>query len=115
MRQLNGVYTQKFNRAHSRVGHVFQGRYKAIFVNKNNYLLEVALYSVKPCASTNGPFHSRLAFSYRATAGLVVTPPQNGWIFTGCLLHLIVKKAKPLMRINYLLQMAKVNLCPGNN
>jgi len=26
MRQLNGVYTQSFNRAHSRVGHVFQGR-----------------------------------------------------------------------------------------
>lgn len=38
MRQLNGVYTQKFNRAHARVGHVFQGRYKAILVDKNNYL-----------------------------------------------------------------------------
>ncbi|HMY40864.1 MAG TPA: transposase, partial [Marinagarivorans sp.] len=32
MRQLNGVYTQRFNRAHHRVGHVFQGRYKAILV-----------------------------------------------------------------------------------
>jgi len=30
MRQLNGVYTQCFNRQHGRVGHVFQGRYKAI-------------------------------------------------------------------------------------
>jgi putative transposase len=28
MRQLNGVYTQYFNHAHQRVGHVFQGRYK---------------------------------------------------------------------------------------
>lgn len=27
MRQRNGVYTQAFNRAHHRVGHVFQGRY----------------------------------------------------------------------------------------
>jgi REP element-mobilizing transposase RayT len=26
MRQLNGLYTQKFNREHGRVGHVFQGR-----------------------------------------------------------------------------------------
>ena len=26
MRQLNGVYTQRFNRRHQRVGHVFQGR-----------------------------------------------------------------------------------------
>ena len=31
MRQLNGVYTQDFNREHKRVGHVFQGRYKASF------------------------------------------------------------------------------------
>jgi REP element-mobilizing transposase RayT len=30
MCQLNGVYTQRFNRHHGRVGHVFQGRYKAI-------------------------------------------------------------------------------------
>jgi len=27
MRQLNGVYTQRSNRRHGRVGHVFQGRY----------------------------------------------------------------------------------------
>ena len=32
MRQLNGVYTQYFNRSHQRVGLVFQGRYKAIIV-----------------------------------------------------------------------------------
>ncbi len=30
MRQLNGVYTQRFNRTYDRVGHVFQGRYKAV-------------------------------------------------------------------------------------
>jgi len=30
MRQLNGVYTQSFNRRHGRVSHVFQRRYKGI-------------------------------------------------------------------------------------
>ena len=30
MRQLNGVYTQHFNRRHGRAGHVFQARFKAI-------------------------------------------------------------------------------------
>jgi putative transposase len=35
MRQLNGVYTQRFNRSQNRVGHVFQGRYKAILVEKD--------------------------------------------------------------------------------
>ena len=34
MRQLNGVYTQRFNRSHGRVGHVFQGRFKGIVIEK---------------------------------------------------------------------------------
>jgi putative transposase len=46
MRQLNGVYTQHVNRAHNRVGHVFQGRYKAILVEKEGHLLELARYVV---------------------------------------------------------------------
>ncbi len=44
MRHLNGVYTQTFNRTHKRVGHLFQGRYKAILVEKESYLLEVVRY-----------------------------------------------------------------------
>lgn len=44
MRHLNGVYTQTFNRTHHRVGHLFQGRYKAILVEKDSYLLEVIRY-----------------------------------------------------------------------
>jgi putative transposase len=35
MRQLNGIYTQSFNRRHKRVGHLFQGRFKAIPVERN--------------------------------------------------------------------------------
>ena len=46
MRHLNGVYTQRFNRRHKKVGHVFQGRYKAILVQKENYLLELSRYIV---------------------------------------------------------------------
>lgn len=46
MRQLNGIYTQQFNRRHNRIGHVLQGRYKAILVDKDNYLLELCRYVV---------------------------------------------------------------------
>ncbi len=46
MRQLNGVYTQRFNDVHGRCGHVFQGRYKAIIVQKETYLQELARYIV---------------------------------------------------------------------
>ena len=46
MRQLNGYYTQCFNRRHGLVGHLYQGRYKAILVQKEAYLLEVSRYVV---------------------------------------------------------------------
>ena len=46
MRHLNGLYTQRFNRRHSLVGHLFQGRYKAILVQKEVYLLELTRYVV---------------------------------------------------------------------
>ena len=46
MRQLNGEYTQRFNRRHGVVGHLFQGRYKAILVQKEAYLLELSRYLV---------------------------------------------------------------------
>ncbi len=46
MRQLNGVYTQCFNRAHDRQGPIFQGRFKSILVEKETYLLEVCRHVV---------------------------------------------------------------------
>ena len=46
MRQLNGLYTQRFNRRHGMVGHLFQGRYKAILVQKEAHLLELSRYVI---------------------------------------------------------------------
>jgi REP element-mobilizing transposase RayT len=81
MRQLNGVYTQRFNRRHKRVGHVFQGRYKAIIVQKDSYLLELARYIVL------NPVRAQMVrsardwpwSSYRATADMAAGP---GWLAT---------------------------------
>lgn len=44
MRHVNGVFTQRFNFRHGKVGHLFQGRFKAILVDKDSYLLEVCRY-----------------------------------------------------------------------
>ncbi len=46
MRQLNGVNTQRSNKRCGRVGHVFWGRFKAILVQKEGYLLELCRYMV---------------------------------------------------------------------
>jgi REP element-mobilizing transposase RayT len=42
MREVIGTYTQRFNRRHRRVGHVLQGRYKVVLVDKDSYLLELS-------------------------------------------------------------------------
>jgi len=76
MRHLNGVYTQRFNRAHDRAGHVFQGRYKSILVEKQAHLLELCRYVVlNPVRAgmTKDPGQYGWS-SYRATAGLCKRP-----------------------------------------
>ena len=44
MRHLDGIYTQRFNRAHHRDGPLFRGRYKAILIDAEEYFLSVVRY-----------------------------------------------------------------------
>ena len=44
MRHINGVYSQRYNRRHGLVGHLLQGRFKAILVDRDAYLLQVCRY-----------------------------------------------------------------------
>jgi len=84
MRQLNGVYTQAFNRQHNRVGHLFQGRYKGILIQKDSHLLEVCRYVVlNPvrAKAVKKPEQWRWS-SYQATAGIEKPHPclSTEWI-----------------------------------
>jgi len=87
MRQVNGRYTQNFNRKHQRVGHVFQGRYKAILIDKNSYLLELCRYIVlNPVRA--GMVDSAMDWpwsSYGATVGEQIKPAwlNTDWILAG--------------------------------
>ncbi|MBV1719956.1 MAG: transposase, partial [Desulfomicrobium sp.] len=76
MRQLNSVYTQAFNRRHGRVGHVLQGRFKAIVVDREAYLLELCRYVVlNPVRAGMVKDVGKYPWSsYRATAGLDKVP-----------------------------------------
>lgn len=70
MRHLNGVYTQGFNRRHAVVGHLFQGRYGAILVDRDAYLLALCRYVERnPVA-----------------AGIVAAP--DAWAWSSCRAHL---------------------------
>jgi putative transposase len=84
MRQLNGVYTQAFNRRHKRVGHLFQGRFKAILIQKDTHLLEACRYVVLNPVRAGGvenPEQWKWS-SYRATIGGVKPHPclTTDWI-----------------------------------
>ena len=76
MRELNGVYTQGFNQRYRRVGHLFQGRYKAVIVEKDNHLLSLCRYVVLNPVRVGlikRPEHWRWS-SYRAMIGLGKRP-----------------------------------------
>lgn len=85
MRQLNGVYTQRFNSTHGSGGRVFQGRFKAILVEPNGALLELCRYLVlNPLRLKSVKNISRYRWSsYRATVGEVQAP---SWLKTDWLL-----------------------------
>src|SRR5437870_5380871 len=76
IRHLNGVYTQGFNRRRHRVGHLFQGRFKAILVEKETYLLDLCRYVVLNPIRAGMVKHPKAWpwSSYRATIGAEPTP-----------------------------------------
>jgi len=84
MRQLNGVYTQYYNRRHKRVGHVFQGRFKGIMVEQDAYLLELARYVVLNPLRANmiKDIQTWQWSSYHAMVGKILSPPwlEINWI-----------------------------------
>ena len=76
MRHINGVYTQVFNRRHGKVGHLFQGRFKAILVDRETYLLEVCRYvELNPVRARGVRKPEAWPWSsYRAHVGLADAP-----------------------------------------
>ncbi|MCB1645906.1 MAG: transposase [Pseudomonadales bacterium] len=81
MRQLNGVYTQHFNRRHGIDGSLFQGRFKSVLFEPEVYLLplcrHVMLNPTRIGKSRSVQTHRWS--SYRAFAGMV-NPPV--WLCT---------------------------------
>lgn len=93
MRQLNGVYTQFYNRQHGRVGHVFQGRYKGILVERDEYLLELARYVVL------NPIRARMVknikdWKWSSFNAIIGKGTAQSWLETGWILGQFSKQRK---------------------
>ena len=81
MHALNGGYSQEFNRRHNRRGHLFEGRFKGILVEKEAHLLELHRYVVlNPVRAGLTPTPGAWIWSsFRATCGIVASP---SWLET---------------------------------
>jgi putative transposase len=86
MRHINGCYTKAFNSRWHRVGHLFQGRYHAVPVEKDGHLVETIRYLALNPIRTKPPLCKRAEqwpwSSYPAALGLVDQPPwlTNDWL-----------------------------------
>lgn len=81
MRHINGAYTNYYNTKRKRAGHLFQGRYKAILIEANEYLMELSRYiHLNPvrCGMTEKP-ESYLWSSYQNYIG---EKPVPAWLCT---------------------------------
>lgn len=86
MKRLNMAYAQSFNRRHGRAGHLFQGRYHTIIVEKDDHLLELCRYIVlNPVRAGTAAVPEVWPWSsYRATAsGRATGLGSPDWLTTG--------------------------------
>ena len=81
MKKLNESYARWFNTRHRRVGHLYQGRFKNILIERESHLLELVRYIVlNPVRCGAVKYAGDWTWSnYRATAGL---RPAPGWLET---------------------------------
>ncbi len=95
MRQINGLYTQSFNRKYRRRGALFKGRFKSVVFEKKGYLLPLNRHLVlNPVRSglVGSPDRWRWS-SYLPTVEEEEAPP---FLFTGFILSLFSKENRAL-------------------
>jgi REP element-mobilizing transposase RayT len=70
MRHINGVYTQRYNRLKKTDGSLFRGRFKAILVDKDEYIMQLSRYIHRNPIDMKRPLVTKLSeykwSSYRA-------------------------------------------------
>lgn len=81
MRYLDGVYTQYYNKKYRKDGALFRGRYKAILIDAENYLLRLSRYiHLNPVKTGLVDCPAKYFWSSYQFYGNNVTPPY--WLYT---------------------------------
>ena len=97
MRHLNGVYTQRYNRTHDCDGQLFRGRYKAILVEEDNYLLELIRYIHK------NPVRAGLVknvdeYLWSSNLGYLSSAKKWNWLHKDYLLAMFARDVKKRLK-----------------
>jgi REP-associated tyrosine transposase len=91
MRHVNGVYTQRFNRRHGSDGPLFRGRYKAILVSADSYLLQFVRYI--HCNPVKADLAANLeSYSYSSHKGYLSVAKKWDWLHKEFIYSLITDK-----------------------
>jgi putative transposase len=93
MRQIDGLYTQHFNRAHRTDGPLFRGRYKAILVDGNTYLAHVSRYIHLNPVDAGVAQHAEV-FPWSSCQYFVRTDKPPRWLDVGATLALFGPRSR---------------------
>jgi len=98
MRHLDGVYTQRFNRNHDCDGPLFRGRYKAILVDADRYLLELVRYIHRN--PVRAGLTKRLAtYPWSSHRGYLSRAKRWEWLHKDYVFAMLAKKKTDRMRL----------------
>jgi REP element-mobilizing transposase RayT len=91
MRHINGIYTQRFNRAYALDGQLFKGRYKAIVVAEDDYLLQLVRYIHR------NPIRANLVstvrkYKWSSHQGYLSSAPNWNWLHKQFILSMPTKE-----------------------
>jgi hypothetical protein len=97
MQNLSARYTRWVNWRHHRIGHLFHGRYKAIMIDADSYLVQLTAYiHLNPVRAGMAPKCEEHEWSsHRAYLGAVTIP----WLTTGTVLSHFSKKSATARRL----------------
>lgn len=97
MRHINGVYTQRFNTAHWLDGQLFRGRYKAIVVGQDSYLLQVVRYIHRNPVRA-GLVEKAEAYKWSSHNGYLSKAKKWDWLHKKDILSMLGKDPKQQIR-----------------
>src|SRR4030042_5741019 len=96
LRHIDGVYTQRFNRRHGHDGPLFRGRYKALLIEADLYLLQLVRYIPR------NPLEAGLAqtlddYPWSSHQGYLSRSSKWKWLYKDRVLEMLA--AKPAARV----------------